>query len=158
MRIWDSPGPAPAFMLLVSINAPVALARGLWSGYLWSIWWDNPLLIVALGFFWYWVALNFDSWRQQRSVFMFSWTPLRLVGDAVLIAVGVFWSFNCVAAQVSVTPYRGLFPPHITGWMWFIASVGFQLAWALVLIFFFGRDLIHCVLKKKSSLYLPVQG
>jgi hypothetical protein len=137
----DMPGAAPAFSILVSLNAPIALPRSLVFMHM-SDFWDNVTLIVAIGLLWYWVALNIQSWSQRRTVVMFSWIPLRLAADLLLIIDGVFWFVLCIANIY----FRLFFPfanfafaemPPI----WFFFASAFQLAWSLVLIYFCGRDL-----------------
>ncbi len=143
MRTQDMPGPSPAFTLLVSLNAPVALPRTFWFRYLPDRW-DDVTFIVAIGLLWYWVALNVQSWRQQRMAYTFSRTPLRLTCDFVLISVGIFWGFTSWSETVS----RYL-PIAWSGWLWFVLRMGLQLTWCVMLILFFGRDFIHCILAKK---------
>ena len=148
------PGPAPAFTLLVSINAPVAFPRALWSRYLPDPW-DDLTLIAAVGLLWYWVALNIDSWRRSRTAVMFRWAPLRLVGDLLLIVTGAFWGLIFVgkdlAEGVRGEALRNHFFLNWSQARWFIAVSGCHLAWSLVLIFFFGRDFICCVFRKESG-------
>jgi len=153
-RIMDIPGPAPAFTLLVSINPPAAIVRALWERYLrLPALWDDVMLVVAVGFLWYWVALNIHYWHQRRTVCMFSWLPLRLAGDALLIAAGVFWGFISLGHDFAVIDIvrgvrgealRNSFPITYSGWLWFTINVGLALAWSFSLIYFFGRDVISC--------------
>jgi hypothetical protein len=138
-RFDDMPGPAPAFTLCISINAPIALARAAWFRHL-STLWDNVTLVLAVGILWYWVALNVESWRRDHTVLMFHWAPLRLVSDLLLIAVGVFWGVTFVAETRDVRQ-----PMPLSGWLWGSGFLGPLLAWSLALIFFFGRDLVQCV-------------
>ena len=92
MRIQHMPGTPPSFTLLIAINAPLAMPRMLVYRYL-PGWWENITLVVAIGVFWYWVSLNIESWQQSRRLFLFSWTPLRLVGDTIAVGIGVMWAF-----------------------------------------------------------------
>src|SRR5271169_6615031 len=113
-RVWDKaarrtadmPGPSPEFTLLVSINFPVALARGLWLHYT-PYFWDDALLIGGIGLLWCWVALNLYSWRRYRSVFTFSWMPARLAVDLLLVAVGGLSAF------VFIDGHASHFPPSL---------------------------------------------
>jgi hypothetical protein len=57
------PGPAPAFKLLVSINAPVALLRAFLYRHL-PGYWDDVTFILGIGLFWYWIALNILRFRE----------------------------------------------------------------------------------------------
>ena len=157
MRIMDMPGPAPAFSLLASINFPVASLRVFWFRYL-PGWWDDIVFVAAIGFFWYWVALNVYSWQQKRTVRIFSSIPLRLTVDLLLIAMGTLVGIYAVTDELRLLAFvhgvhgealRNCFPNNWPGWAWFIAIAGLHLAWSVVLIFFFGRDFIHCVLRKK---------
>jgi len=148
MRTADMPGPPPAFTLLIAINAPLALPRLLCIRHIFYPW-DNVTLIAAVGLLWYWVALNTDSWRTHKAVFMFKRKSQRLVGDLALIALGAFWGFICVQDGLTARSFFdgsrfGLF--H--AWMrtpFLVAVAVCSLAWSLALIYFFGRDLIQCV-------------
>ena len=144
MRRADMPGQSPAFTLLVSINAPVALARAFVFRRL-PDQWDKVTFTAAIGLLWYWVALNLDSWRKRRTVSMFSWVPLRLVCDFVLLGVGVFWG----GVWVRTLPHY--LPVSWFGWLSLVLRMGLEPAWSLVLIFFVGRDFIHCILRKKPE-------
>jgi hypothetical protein len=165
MRIMDMPGPAPAFTLLVSINAPIALPRAIWSRYLPDPW-DDLTLIAAVGLLWYWVALNVDSWRQKRTALMFSWRPLRFCGDLLLIATGLFWGLIFVGKDLAVgaimngtrgEALRNQFPLSRSQATWFIVATAFHLAWCLALILFFGCDFVHCVFRKKPETTTQIQ-
>jgi len=145
MRTQDMPGPAPASEVLMAINAPVALTASLWFRYLPASW-DGVILIAAIGLFWYWVALNIRSWQWRREVFIFSWAPLRLVADFILIGVGGLLGFSCAHEIL-----HGYLPFTRLGWLRFVPCMGLLLAWSLVLIFFFGRDSIHCILRKRPG-------
>lgn len=101
MRVSDSPGISPEFRLLFAINAPIGLPRLLWSRFLPGSW-DYPILIAAVGLLWFWVALNVNSWRQRRAIYMFSRAPFRIAGDLFLIATGVFWGGVCVGHDLDV--------------------------------------------------------
>jgi hypothetical protein len=124
---------SPALTLCISISAPVALVRAIWFRYL-SAYGDYLALVLAVGALWYWVALNIESLRRNKKVLMFTWVPLRLASDLLLIAMGVFW----VIAWVPEARRSML------SWPWMLAVVGSLLAWSVGLIFFFGRDFIAC--------------
>ena len=164
-RRCDMPGATPASSLLHSVNAP--LAHEVWGSILYKLYiWDNALLandvalIAAVGLFWYWVALNIRSWRQRRTVLMFSWRPARFTLDAFLVAygalfglIGLFGWYEAIRFAPSTAHGIGCFGPNL----WFnllpsIATGGIYLAWSLVLISFFGRDFIHCALRKTAAL------
>lgn len=146
LRHIDMPGTSPAYKLLISINAPLALPRAFWSRYLHlPVLWDNLALVVAIGFLWYWVALNVLSWRERRTVCIFSWMPLRLCGDVALICVGMFWLLDCWYEII-----RFYQPVAWLDWARLTLLVGLPIAWSVVLILFFGRDLVYCVLRKKA--------
>lgn len=159
MRVSDSAGISPAFRLLFAISAPIGLPRLVWSRFLPGSW-DYPILIAAVGLLWFWVALNVDSWRQRRAVCMFSRTPLRIAGDTLLILTGIFWGCACVGHDLDVGAivHRAygqiLGDCYPRGWQdasLCIAVVALQLTWSLVLIYFFGRDFIHCIRGKNLA-------
>lgn len=152
----DMPGPSPASYLLRALNAP--LAHEVWSHPLYKLpIWDNGViaddvvLILAVGLLWYWVARNIRSWRQRRAVLMFSWRPARFSLDAFLVMYGALFGLIGLSGGYEAIRYApftshggGCFGPRLwTQLLPSIATAGFYLAWAVVLIFFFGRDFIH---------------
>ena len=155
-RVCDMAGPSPAFGLLVAINLPVNLPRIVWERYLpysWSVF----IMIAAVGLFWYWIALNVHSWRRRQTVFS-SWPRgAQLVVDVVIVAFGLVWGLYGVGMGYrewprSFTHGMGCFGLNL----WFtllplIMTTCSFLAWSLVLIFFFGRDFIHCALRKTTA-------
>ena len=144
MRIMDLPGPAPAFTLLMSMNAPVFITRSLWGRYLPDLGWENSALIAAIGVFWFWVALNVQSWRARGTVVLFSWAPLRMAADLLLIAMGAYLGWFCIGPVIGfpATAFSQL------AWPWLIPTWAFLLFWSLGSVSIFGRDLLHCVLRK----------
>jgi hypothetical protein len=148
MRIDDMPGTPPSFTLLVAINAPLAVPTALAFRYLLGSW-NDATVVVAIAVFWYWVGLNIESWRQRRRILMFSWTPLRLSGDAIGVGIGVV----CALVLSHDFVLYG-FPrvPSLTGWLWFIPCTSLPIAWSVVLILLFGRDCVCCLLHSKAML------
>ena len=136
-------GTTSQFSFLVSLNAPVAFLRAFWFRHL-PFLWDDITFTAAIGLLWYWVALNLHSLRQKRKVCMFSWPPLRLIGDigAIGVGVGVFWGFIYWRSRLGCIPVSWL------GWLWCALLVSLPLAWSVFLIFLFGRDFIHCILRR----------
>jgi hypothetical protein len=142
MRLHHMADPAPAFTLCICINAPIALPRALWFRHV-STFWDSVVLVLAVGVLWYWVALNIESLRRVGKVLMFRWVPLRLAGDLLLIATGAF-----SGVRLAPEARRNLmFWP----WPWRLSIGVSLLAWSFGLIFFFGRDFIHCLRGMKPA-------
>lgn len=142
MRIQDMPGTPPSFTLLIAINAPLAMPRMLVYRYLPGCW-DAITLVVAIGAFWHWVSLNIESWQQGCRVCMFSSTPLRLLGDAVVIGIGVMWAFVLWRGHAySLPPLVSL-----TAWLWFVPCISLPILWSVVLILLFGRDFVGCLVR-----------
>jgi hypothetical protein len=148
MRLQDMPGPAPAFTLCISINAPIALPRALLFRHVSGLW-DCAIVVLATGGLWYWVALNIESLRREGKVLMFRWLPLRLGGDLLLIAMGAFWGIAWLPeARRNLAPWP---------WSWMPAVLGSLLVWSLGLIFFFGRDFIQSIFRKKTTVSNAIQ-
>ena len=145
-RHMDMPGPSPAFKLLVSINAPLALPRAFVFRHL-PGWWDPITFTVGIGLLWYWVAMNIVSWRERGVAYLFSWRPLRLVADVVVIGIGLFWIVVCW--NEIHHPNERLF--SLQDWMWYALLLGLPIVWGMVLISFFGYDCIHCLIRNKSA-------
>jgi hypothetical protein len=131
-------GTPAAFKLCMALNAPLALARVLWSGYR-SRLPDDLIFIAAVGVLWYWVALNIEYWRQHRAVLMFSCVPLRLAGDVLLVGTGLFLGFWAVKSLLLMNWSQSA---------WFIPSQALVLTWSFLLVGLFGRDWISCILLK----------
>jgi hypothetical protein len=146
MRIDDMPGTPPSFTLLMAINAPLAMPRALVFRYLHG-WWDDITLVLAIAVFWYWVSLNIESWQQSRRLFFFSWTPLRLAGDTIVIGIGVAWTF------VLWRGHAYSLPPHLplTDWLWFVPCTCLPILWSAMLILMFGRDFVYCLIHSKAE-------
>jgi len=150
------PGIAPHFTLLVAINAPVTFPRALWYMHI-SYYWDMSILVAMIGLLWYWVALNVVAWRTRRAVQVFSWLPLRLGSDAILIVLGLFFGVVCVWDIVA--PRIGLYGPYglrsldLDWWhpSLLVAVTVLLLGWCAGLTYFFGRDFVQCILRKKPT-------
>jgi hypothetical protein len=148
-RVHGSFGTLPTFKVLIGMNAPAGLLRALWFRHLPTPW-DDILLIPIIGALWYWMALNIECWRNQRSVCVFHSLPLRLITDVSLVGIGALLSF------VILDEFRhdALF----SAWDIFLFGVSygiFFIAWAGFLIVFFGRDL---VLLFRSGRTIPLQS
>jgi hypothetical protein len=146
MRIQDMPGTPPSFTLLIAINAPLAMPRALVFRYLPGRW-DDITLVLAIAVFWYWVSLNIESWQQSRRLFLFSWTPLRLVGDTIAVGIGVMWTFVLWRGRAySLPPLLSL-----TDWLWFVPCICLPILRSAALILLFGRDFVYCLLLSKAK-------
>ena len=145
-RSMDMPGPSPAFQLLVSINAPLALPRAFVFRHLPGLW-DPVTFTVAIGLFWYWVGMNFVSWRERRAAYLFSWRPLRLLADVLAIGVGLFWIGVCW--NEIRHPNERLF--SVQDWLWYALLLGLPFLWGILLISFFGYDCIHSFVTRGKS-------
>jgi hypothetical protein len=136
LRVADMPGPAPAFQMLTAINAPVCVARALWLRYL-PGYWDYVILLLAIGLFWYGIALNIRSWREQRTLVVFKWSPLRIAVDLLLIAIG--------GLLASYFAHYITYEFEIVRRAWFFPVLMLYALWSVALISFPGRDLFQCV-------------
>jgi len=133
IQINDSPSTAPAFTLLVFINAPAALARALWFRHVDGLW-DDVMFVASIGMSWCWVALNINSWQERSTLLLFTWVPLRLAADLLLIALsGCFVWFS-----------RRIDIAHLP-WQWLVPTLTSALIWSVGPVFVFGGDLIHCL-------------
>lgn len=140
MKHYDMPGTPPSFPLLIALNAPLAIPRSLVFRHL-PGWWDEITLVVAIGVFWYWVALNIESWRQNRRLLMFSWKPLRMAVDIVAVGNGVISAFALWHDRWHDLPQL----PSLNDWLWYASWAGLWLLWCVVLIVLFGRDFVQAV-------------
>ncbi len=153
MRHADMPGTPPSFALLISINAPLAVPRSLVFRYL-PGWWDEITLILAIGMLWYWVALTIESWRQSRRVCIFAYLPLRVAADVIALALGGLLFCGILLGHRTLG-----FPPHSwVHWLLSVPSLCLMILWAAVLIIFFGRDLVDCVLLRDAARKRDITG
>ncbi len=156
----DMPGPGPSSSLLLSINLPLALV-GAFFFHSVPPFWDRIAYAIVVGLFWYWVALNIRSWKTAKALVMFRCKPLRATTDLVLIGIGLLvamlvWSeshfFVAIFADGIRNPSATLASSYTTSlWLWSVPTVGIYVAWIPVLIFFLGRDFIHCLLHKNPD-------
>jgi hypothetical protein len=136
-RMDDMPGDHPAFLLLLYLHLPLMLLlRRLVFGSL-------PVLVAAIGMFWYWVVLLVHRYRERGTVFPAGWMALRIVADVVLIAVPAClgWLF---IEEIRGYPNIYVLQRSLVEWSWFIPTYGSLLMWILGPIFVFGNDLVQC--------------
>ena len=158
----DMPGPSPPFEILFSINAPLLLPRPFWEGLFGSIWgYDSPVtywwrvstLICAVVFLWHWVALNVQAVRRRGTILNFTWRPARFLIDGLLVALGLLLGL-LGAGKARVVQYLPWFTRwiHETGcyapiWLELLSAITAAcvlLCWSFALVFFYGRDFVHC--------------
>ncbi len=162
----DSPGTTPAFPLLLAINLPalpVALlidsARFFGFKYNWLAYFSSrAFFLAAIGLSWHWLALNVETGRLRKMIWMFSWRPGRFVLDALLIAAGLLCGLAAIGRLREIVQYwppnlgvMGCFAPV---WVYELSSGIFAavlVAWAFVLVVFYGRDFVLCYLEKASA-------
>lgn len=143
----------PFFTLFLAINAPILPLRAFMRYFSW--WADGASMVIGSGVLWYWVMLQADSWRRNRTVFTFSWLPLRFTADTVLIATGVLVAWFArrsvfVGSRIgSIDFYTFYFREPWQSTLLCVALLTFLLTWSFVLIFFFGRDLLSCIPRAK---------
>jgi ABC-type uncharacterized transport system permease subunit len=147
----DMPGPSPASQLLGSINAPLALLDAFVVRHLHLPGrWDLIIFVAAIAVFWYWVGMNIVSWREQRAAYLFSWTPLRLLADIMIIGGGTFlivvgWK------EIHRNNERLFSAQDWQDWLWYTLSLALPILWGTMLITFFGYDCIRSLIRRKSA-------
>ncbi len=129
---------SPAFTLLVSLNAPLAIMRVLYYRHVSELW-DRVVFVLAVGLLWYWVALSIESWRANRTLVTFSWAPLRLAADLLMLALGAFWGLSLIFQGHQM--YLELVA--FSSWLWVPGVFASVLAWSLALIYFPIRDFVQ---------------
>ena len=148
-----SPGPQPA-VLCYLINAPASVFRNFAISA-----WDRlvvancsaanteacysvgrivevGLFLGAVGLLWYLVGLEIESSTQDKRAAVPSWSPLRVLADSALIAIGVFLAVSAVAI------WRGPVWMHS---LWSGLGGITYTAWATAFIATYGRDLFRCI-------------
>jgi hypothetical protein len=139
-------GTAPEYQLLLLINAPIALVQVLLLRHV-SGRWNDVLLVVLIGFFWFWVAANLACWSRRRAVLGFSNKTLRIAWDLVVVALGLFLGLIAVANEVVFTRYGFNSWRDVVGGI-LIPSV--WLAWSVAFVLFFGSDLAKALGKNAT--------
>jgi hypothetical protein len=137
-RIYDAPPIPHAFTLLVFMNAPANLLRWAWFYHVDGVW-SDAMFVALIGLLWYWVALSICSWRERRSIVLFSSAPMRVVADLALIAMGPTIALGFRPVDVAHLP-----------WLWRIPVAACFLVWSLGPVIIFGHDLIDCFRRKGS--------
>jgi hypothetical protein len=139
-------GPAPQYQLLLLINAPVTLAQALLLRHV-SGWWNDILLVVLIGFFWFWVAANLACWSQRRAVLSFSNKTLRITWDLLIVALGLSLGLIAVANEVVFGRYG------FNSWRDVLGGIlipGGWLIWSAGFVLFFGSDLARALGKNAA--------
>jgi hypothetical protein len=138
--IQDMPGLPPAWQLLAAINLAVPVFPG-------------PVYIVFVGFLWYWIARNIESWQRRKAVCSFSKAPLRVAADLLFIGIGIVIGYVVLVRDLPGGALRegfGSFSVVVHGLYRFhplilITVTVLHLAWSFDLLFFFGRDLLFAL-------------
>lgn len=134
-------GMHPGFLLLLSINLPVALPFKSVYGDALPLW-AEVVLIAAIGMFWYWIASRINSWQQRGTPPLFAWAPLRVTVDVLLIAAGFYLAWGIAEYVISI-PAEILSPSYLGPY--FVPVWASLLTWSVGLALVFGYDLVQCV-------------
>lgn len=137
-RDMDMPGPSPSFRLLASIDWPLLCIPVPWRM---PLLWYSAVSVAITGVFWYWVAVNVSRFQHRQRLIVFRSVPLGVAGDLFLILVGA-----CFGLAVASGIVRGPlfdYPRLGSRWLWFVPTMSVQVAWFLVLIAVFGRELVR---------------
>lgn len=139
-RYNDSPGIGPARILLVCVDGPPLLlialsSRPLGFGYWMFLGYGfrglDAVFVVCIGVFWYWISLNILSLRNQNRLVLFTWLPLRIAVDLLLMALSPLM-FGFKHLDIAGMP-----------WPWLIPSLTLFLIWASWPLIVFGCDLLR---------------
>jgi|SRR5579862_9556684 len=140
------PGPSLGFTILLSVNAPLALLR---EGYYLHTGipelYDRLLLLFGVALLWYWVGRNIESWNERGTVASFTWLPLRISADLMLITLGGLWVFIVLKNRLWVNEILAY-----SNRIWLLSVFMPVVLWAIALLFFFGCDLIQIIRGKQS--------
>jgi hypothetical protein len=140
-------GPSPGFTLLVLLNAPLAFLRAFYTRHLPEVW-DRAVLILAIGLFWYWIALNIEKFPLKRTVTTFALPTLRVTSDLVVMAVAGLVGISDVSRAWWWLPRMDVPDPQ---GLWMLGSHLCLLTWSFVLLFFFGRDLVLLAIRRSAQ-------
>jgi hypothetical protein len=157
-RHCDMPGPDPAFLVLIAVNAPVNLARILWDHWL-TYPWNLAAWIAGVGLLWYWIARSIELWRKRHEALLPQARYARLPIDALLIVMALLFSLMGVGeakeiwdwAPISFRGSAGCF-----GAFWWsellrsLVAASMHFGWCGFLIVIFGRDFVRCFGRKQS--------
>jgi hypothetical protein len=131
-------GRTPAFGLLILINPPAAMLRGLWFSYVNNPW-SDLIFVASIGVSWYLIGVGIDYWQKRKTLPLFTWKPLRVTSDLALIALGLYFIWELSRIDVADMPWQLEAPALVTFFLWLFGP-----------LFIFGRDLIHCFRRKGS--------
>jgi len=102
---------------------------------------------ACFGIGWFW---NINPGGNEEKLSRFTWNPLRVFADLLLIAIGMLCGLyaldNILQLRAfvhgEIVPQLLIFPKKGWGWPWFIATEGLYFAWFVGLSALFGRDLL----------------
>jgi hypothetical protein len=104
-----------------------------------------------------WVVLNYENLRRRHSIYTSRWTPLRITGDVILVAIG---AISGLMAHITVErngplpTYKGVscFGWDIRlEWAAILAAGCLYAAWSLALIAIFGHDLVQTFRRQNAA-------
>jgi hypothetical protein len=135
-RNADMPGPGPAGTILVLINVPVALVRGVWFRSH-DVFWPDWIFVLALAIFWFWVGQEIESRLVERR------TPVNIRSQLAKIAIDVLLIVSSVSFFGGFHTEFRWFP-----WSYFIPSLASSLFWLLGPPVLLGYDLFSMARRK----------
>jgi hypothetical protein len=128
----------PAFHILIYLNFPLMLVlKELMFGGLLQL----SALIIAIGAFWYWIALLLEKYSQRRSIFPLKWGLGRMVADLVVITLGALLGGSLAKSYLDYPD--SLVPTFSFRYPWSIPVLLSFLPWTIGPICVFGNDLIR---------------
>ncbi len=151
-RHCDMPGPDPAYVVLLAVNAPVNVARIFWDHWM-PYPWNFPAFMAGVGLLWYWVACSAETWRRRREALLPRWRYGRLLIDALLIAMGLLFGLMGVVDTKDITEwapmsFRGIVGCFGANWwselLRSIVAASMHFGWCAILVLIFVRDFVRC--------------
>ena len=136
----DMPGKHPAFHILIFLNFPLMLVlKKLMFGGLLQL----SVLVIAIGGFWYWIALLLNKYGRRRSLFPLEWGMGRMVADLVVISLSALLGGSLVKSYLDYPD--SLVPTLSFRYPWSIPVLLSFLPWTMGPIWVFSNDLIRCL-------------
>jgi hypothetical protein len=148
----DMPGPDPAFLLMISISAPVNLVRiflDLWLPYPWNL----AAWLGGVGLFWHRTRQMMERRLSGRRIVRIRSRAARLSIDSGLVAMGaLFVLMGMGELKMEALRYRqsdllivGCFGPNWRTLLLALITSVFHLGWGVVFMTAFGRDFTECL-------------
>jgi hypothetical protein len=127
-RTSHLPGTPDAFVALMVIDAPAALARMMWTA-TWSNRWSlftfsigyrlmDAIFVASVGALWYWITVGIEAWQERNFVRRRAASAMQFAGELVLVGIGLCILWFSRTIDLRVLPWTCFGPSLVALLIW----------------------------------------